>query len=146
MTTLGETIFYENPYVKEVLIPPSVTSIGKEIFRNPQEITVYAEEGSYAESYAKGYGIEVKPLEEFDDGSEEPGQTVSTTILEYALQLAKNVDTDNVIASVAEKFEQAYAEAQNTLKRAQEGDETLTQSEVDQSWKNLIGGNAVFIF
>ncbi len=138
VTTLGETLFYENPYVKEVLIPPSVTSIGKEIFRNPQEITVYAEEESYAESYAKGYGIEVKPLEEFDDGSEEPGQTVSTAILEYALQLAKNVDTDNVIASVAGKFEQAYAKAQNTLKRAQEGDETLTQSEVDQSWKNLI--------
>ena len=89
VTTLGETLFYENPHVKEVLIPPSVTSIGKEIFRNPQEITVYAEEESYAESYAKGYGIEVKPLEEFDDGSEEPGQTVSTAILEYALQLAK---------------------------------------------------------
>ena len=63
---------------------------------------------------------------------------VSTAILEYALELAENVDTEGVIDSVAEIFNNTKAEAQDLLKRVQAGDATVTQSMVDQCWQLLI--------
>lgn len=66
------------------------------------------------------------------------GETVSTAVLEYALELADKADTEGVITSVAERFEDLKAQAQEILKRAESGDETLTQEMVDRTWEDLI--------
>ena len=69
-----------------------------------------------------------------------PVQTgeVSTAVLEYALELAENVDTEGVVDSVVEIFNNTKAEAQELLDRVQAGDATVTQDMVDQCWKLLI--------
>src|SRR5699024_7762088 len=59
-------------------------------------------------------------------------------VLEYALQLAENADTEGVIDSVVEIFNTAKAAAQDILDRAKEGDPSVTQEMVDVSWQNRI--------
>lgn len=65
-------------------------------------------------------------------------EEISTAVLEYALNLAEEADTDGVAASVVKLFNEARAEAQDVLTRVQSGDKTVTQEMVDQSWMNLI--------
>lgn len=65
-------------------------------------------------------------------------EEISTAVLEYALNLAEEADTDGVAASVVKLFNEARAEAQDILTRVQSGDRTVTQEMVDQSWMNLI--------
>lgn len=65
-------------------------------------------------------------------------EEISTAVLEYALNLAEEADTDGVAASVVKIFNEARAEAQDILTRVQSGDRTVTQEMVDQSWMNLI--------
>lgn len=64
--------------------------------------------------------------------------TLDTQVLERALELAAEADTEGVIPSVAERFGQIYASAQSVLERAQAGDPEITQAMVDQSWHDLI--------
>lgn len=64
--------------------------------------------------------------------------TVDTQVLEKTLELAEAADTEGVVPSVVERFNQLKAEAQDILERAQAGDPEVTQEMVDQSWKNLI--------
>ena len=64
--------------------------------------------------------------------------TLDTQVLERALELAAEADTEGVIPSVAERFGQIYASAQSVLERAQAGDSEITQAMVDQSWHDLI--------
>lgn len=70
--------------------------------------------------------------------SETEEETISTEVLKYALDLAKEADTTGVIKSVVDRFEILKQEAQEILDRATAGDETLTQEMVDQAWKDLI--------
>lgn len=63
---------------------------------------------------------------------------LDTQILEMALELAAEADTEGVIPTVAERFEQIYSNAQSILERAQAGDTEITQEMVDQSWQDLI--------
>ena len=63
---------------------------------------------------------------------------ISTDILEYALGLAADASTEGVIDTVAQKFEETYSHALDLLARVQEGDSTVTQEMVDDSWKELI--------
>ena len=65
--------------------------------------------------------------------------TVDTQVLEKTLELAAAADTEGVVPSVVERFNQIKAEAQDILERAQSGDEEVTQEMVDQSCKNLLG-------
>lgn len=65
-------------------------------------------------------------------------EEISTAVLEYALMLAEDVDTEGVVGSVAEIFNERKAEAQDILERAKAGDPSVTQSAVDQSWQDLI--------
>ena len=69
---------------------------------------------------------------------QEPAGDISTAVLEYALELAENADTEGVIDSVVEIFNNAKAAAQDILDRAKAGDPSVTQEMVDVSWQNLI--------
>ena len=76
-------------------------------------------------------------LQEAIDGLE-LAKEISTAVLEYALALAETADTEGVLDSVAEIFNNAKASAQNILERVQAGDASVTQDMVDESWQNLI--------
>ena len=65
-------------------------------------------------------------------------EEISTAVLEYALKLAENVDTEGVADSVVEIFNDRKAAAQDILERAKDGDPSVTQSMVDESWQGLI--------
>ena len=68
----------------------------------------------------------------------EKEKQVSTAVLEYALELAESVDTEGVIDSVVEIFNDRKAAAQDILERAKAGDTSVTQSMADQCWSSLI--------
>ena len=69
---------------------------------------------------------------------EEPDKEISTAVLEYAIELAKDTDTDGVIDAVKENFEKALQNAQDILARVQSGDKAVTQNQVDDAWRSLI--------
>ena len=69
---------------------------------------------------------------------EEPAEEISTAVLEYAIELAGGVNTDGVIDVVRENFENALQNAQDILAKVQSGDTSVTQSQVDTAWQNLI--------
>jgi hyaluronoglucosaminidase len=71
-------------------------------------------------------------------GGEEPDEEISTAVLEYAIELARDVNTDGVMEVVKENFEKALQTAEDVLARVQSGDKTVTQNEVDTAWQNLI--------
>ena len=71
------------------------------------------------------------------DGLKLAGE-ISTAVLEYALELAETVDTEGVIESVVNIFNERKAAAQDILERVQAGDQSVTQAMVDQSWADLI--------
>lgn len=64
--------------------------------------------------------------------------TISTSVLEYAIELAGTASTEGVIDSVKDAFDKALADAQDVLERVQSGDKEVTQAEVDQAWQDLI--------
>ena len=71
-------------------------------------------------------------------GGEEPDEEISTAVLEYAIELAQDVNTDGVLEVVKENFEKALQTAEDVLARVKSGDKTVTQNEVDTAWQNLI--------
>ncbi len=73
--------------------------------------------------------------EDFEIGEE---KSLSTAVLEYAVELAGKASTDGVVASVVEKFDAALANAKDLLGKVSAGDETVTQSMIDKSWQDLI--------
>ena len=54
------------------------------------------------------------------------------------IELAGGVNTDGVIDVVRENFENALQNAQDILAKVQSGDTSVTQSQVDNAWRNLI--------
>ena len=69
---------------------------------------------------------------------EEPGEEISTAVLEYVIGLAEGASTDGVVDAVKENFENALQAAKDVLARVQEGDTTVTQSDVDTAWSSLV--------
>ncbi len=65
-------------------------------------------------------------------------ETLSTSVLEYALELAASADTEGVIPAVADRFNAAVANGQAVLDRVYAGDYTVTQAMVDQSWHDIL--------
>lgn len=63
---------------------------------------------------------------------------ISTSILSYAIELAEKADTSNVIDSVLARYEKALANAKDILARVEAGDDSVTQSMVDESWQELM--------
>lgn len=74
------------------------------------------------------------------DGLEKVQQAgeISTAVLEYTLKLAEDVDTEGVVDSVVEIFNNTKAEARDLLDRVQAKDPSVTQSMVDQCWEMLL--------
>ena len=95
--------------------------------------TVFAD----AEATQEEVDNAVAALQKAIDGLE-LAKEISTAVLEYALALAETADTEGVLDSVAEIFNNAKASAQNILERVQAGDASVTQDMVDESWQNLI--------
>ena len=61
VTSIGDDAFTACSALTSVKIPNSVTSIGDDAFggRDPATLTIYCEQGSYAETFAKGKNISV---------------------------------------------------------------------------------------
>ena len=57
VTSIGWFAFSNCTDLSRVFIPESVTTIGYEAFSGCRQVTVYADSDSYAEKYAKSYGI-----------------------------------------------------------------------------------------
>ena len=101
--------------------------------------------GFYAGSGGGNTAIDVTISEFTFNGEKVPvavdtqqGEKISTAVLEYALELAEEADTADVVDSVVKIFTEARTAAQDILERVQSGDKTVTQEQVDQSWMNLI--------
>lgn len=71
---------------------------------------------------------------------EKPDQAkeLSTDVLKYAIELAKKVDTENVISDVVSRLEKALKNAELILEKANAHDTSVTQKMVDESWQELI--------
>ena len=80
----------------------------------------------------------VAALEEIETPEPEPGKEISTAVLEYAVELAADVNTDGVMDVVKENFETALQNAKDILAKVQSGDASVTQNDVDSAWQNLI--------
>lgn len=68
----------------------------------------------------------------------EPGTEVSTAVLEYAIELAEGVNTDGVVDAVKEYFDNSLQTAKDLLAKVQAGDSSVTQSDVNTAWGNLL--------
>ncbi len=71
------------------------------------------------------------------ESTKEP-EALSTDVLKYAIDLAKDADTEGVVDSVKATFEQALQDAEKMLADVEAGVSGITQSDVDACWQNLI--------
>ena len=74
----------------------------------------------------------------FEKAEKETPEELSTAILEYALELAEKASTEGVVDAAVEKFEAAKADAQAVLDAVKAGDTSVTQKQIDDSWRALI--------
>ncbi len=105
--------------------------------KDAKELRLYADAGQYEWSDHVSYG-DAKFTTTFAEKPQTPDDEISTAVLEYALSLAETADTEGVVDSVLNNFNNAKAAAEDILARAQAGDPSLTKEKVDEAWKNLI--------
>lgn len=126
---LGESVFERNTNLTDVLIPASVTSIGKAPFNDNSKITIYADEGTYGYDFAKQNGIACKPTSEFEGGeTQEPVNKDQLTALVDEMNQVKNVYTVNSYR----EFAAALGNAADVLK-----DDKADQKTVDEAFAAL---------
>lgn len=123
---LGESVFERNTNLTDVLIPASVTSIGKAPFNDNSKITIYADEGTYGYDFAKQNGIACKPASEFE-GGEKPDKDQLIALVDEMNQV-KNVYTVNSYRAFAADL----GNAADVLK-----DEKADQKTVDEAFTAL---------
>lgn len=70
-----------------------------------------------------------------EEGSE---TSVSTALLEYAIELAKDADLTDVVPAVVEKFNAALSNAEEIVEKVKAGDTSVAQEMVDESWQELV--------
>lgn len=70
-----------------------------------------------------------------EEGSE---TSVSTALLEYAIELAKDADLTDVVPAVVEKFNAALSDAEEIVEKVKAGDTSVAQEMVDESWQELV--------
>ena len=70
-----------------------------------------------------------------EEGSE---TSVSTALLEYAIELAKDAVLTDVVPAVVEKFNAALSNAEEIVEKVKAGDTSVTQEMVDESWQELV--------
>ena len=102
------------------------------------DVKVNGESVGAVESYEMDAAGTIEALFEEDAVDPEPGEEISTAVLEYAIELAEGASTDGVVDAVKENFENALQAAKDVLARVEAGDTTVTQSDVDTAWSNLI--------
>lgn len=71
-------------------------------------------------------------------GEPESPETLDTDLLEYTIGLASSADLTDVVPAVVERFNAAFASAQEILEKAKAGDPSITQGMIDESWRELI--------
>ena len=126
---LGESVFERNTNLTDVLIPASVTSIGKAPFNDNSKITIYADEGTYGYEFAKQNGIACKPASEFEGGeTPEPVDKDKLIALVDEMNQVKNVYTVNSYRA----FVAALGNAADVLK-----DDKADQKTVDEAFAAL---------
>lgn len=126
---LGESVFERNTNLTDVLIPASVTSIGKAPFNDNSKITIYADEGTYGYEFAKQNGIACKPASEFEGGeTPEPVDKDKLIALVDEMNQVKNVYTVNSYRA----FVAALGNAADVLK-----DDKADRKTVDETFTAL---------
>lgn len=126
---LGESVFERNTNLTDVLIPASVTSIGKAPFNDNSKITIYADEGTYGYEFAKQNGIACKPASEFEGGeTPEPVDKDKLIALVDEMNQVKNVYTVNSYRA----FVAALGNAADVLK-----DDKADRKTVDEAFTAL---------
>lgn len=71
-------------------------------------------------------------------GEPESPETLDTDLLEYTIGLASSADLTDVVPAVVERFNAAFASAQEILEKAKAGDPSITQEMIDESWREMI--------
>lgn len=100
VTSIGDSAFSSCSALTSANIPNTVTSIGTSAFlgRNPATLTIYCEQGSHAETYAKNHDISVVYTDIKDDViqalSNKPNATTYTVSVPTTSWTEKT-DTDN---------------------------------------------------
>ena len=102
------------------------------------DVKVNGESVGAVESYDMDAAGTIEASFEKDAVEPEPGKEISTAVLEYAIELAADVNTDGVIDAVKVNFENALQTAEDVLAKVQAGDTSVTQNDVDSAWQNLI--------
>lgn len=75
ITSIGAGAFSDCENLVKVTIPKTVTKIGDDIFEGGSEdVTIYGEKGSYAETYANKFGI---PFKAISTGQEDPSDILT---------------------------------------------------------------------
>jgi len=103
-----------------------------------EDIQIPASFSDFTVQYAGEEPVQITFSEKNPNAEPEEPEELSTAVLEYALELAGKVSTENVMDAVAERFEAVKAEAQAVLDAAKAGDLSVTQKQIDDSWKALI--------
>lgn len=63
---------------------------------------------------------------------------LNTEVLEYTLELAETANLNGVIDSVVNRFNEAVANGKAVLEKAQNGDTSVQQSDIDAAWKEIL--------
>lgn len=89
---ISDFSFYYCYKLNKILIPNTVTKISSDAFSNPGSVTIYGEEGSFAQSYAAENGFEFRPSEEY--GREDTTDTDTSTDSDTSTDTSTDSDTD----------------------------------------------------
>lgn len=127
--TLGESVFEKNTYLTDLLIPASVTAIGKAPFADNSKITIYADEGTYGYEFAQTNGITCKKTSEYPGAEVKP--TVNKDSLAALVEEVMGLENVYTVNSYRE-FAAALGNAADVLK-----DDTVDQNTVDLAFKDL---------
>ena len=79
------------------------------------DVKVNGESVGAVESYEMDAAGTIEALFEEDAVDPEPGEEISTAVLEYAIELAEGASTDGVVDAVKENFENALQAAKDVL-------------------------------
>ncbi len=120
----------------EMLVDTPMKEISFSV-QGAKELRLFADAGAQQWSDHVSYG-DAKFTTTFAEKPQTEPEELSTAVLEYALELAADADTEGVISSVLDRFNAAVENGQNILDRFNAGDTTVTQEMIDQSWKEII--------
>ncbi len=145
--------FYNDPKLKEIYIPQSVTTIGENAFSNPDSVTIYGEEGSYAQEYALAQGIKFATEKETEPTETTTVEPTETTTVESTIEVTASEPTEQTEATEASTSSEAFTtesteitptatETEPEESTTKETSSTETQSTTARKEADLIFGDA----